>query len=160
MALPLHFVQSMMVSRMATIFTAYFVRIHSIICMIYIQWIAQSTNSITSVPISKLRKLLITSIIFLYQLSLAQLECLVGVSLSIRIFSLSIQHRTSCIYGLEEVLTCKGGGSLLVWLIAVRELSSYRARQFLWQLAEVSFLLSSFFIGVDCHIRTKGPVGS
>jgi len=32
MALPLYFVQSMMVSRMATICTVYFVRIHPIIC--------------------------------------------------------------------------------------------------------------------------------
>ena len=83
-------------------------------------------------------------------------RCFIGI----RIFSLSIRHRTSCIYGLEEILTCKGGGSLFVWLIAVRELSSYRERQFLWQLVEVSFLLSNFFIGVDCHIWTKGPVGS
>ena len=41
-------------------------------------------------------------------------RCFIGI----RIFSLSIRHRTSCIYGLEEILTCKGGGSLFVWLIA------------------------------------------
>ena len=89
-------------------FMVFFVSIHSVLCFEYIERGIQSIN-ITSYPILKACMLLITNIIFLYQLSSAPLECLVNVSVAFRIF-LSVWLRTNCIYGVEEIFTCKAGG--------------------------------------------------
>jgi len=67
-------------------FMVFFVSIHSVLCFGYIERGIQSINNITSYPILKACMLLITNIIFLYQLSSAPLECLVNVSVAFRIF--------------------------------------------------------------------------